>query len=32
LLLLVPLSAAIGVGTVYGRKLLERRGVIEETA
>jgi hypothetical protein len=32
LLLLVPLSAAAGVGTVYGRKLLERRGVIEEPA
>jgi hypothetical protein len=32
LLILVPLSAAAGVGTIYGRKLLERRGVIEETA
>ena len=30
LLFLVPLSALIGVGTVYGRKLLEQRGVLEE--
>jgi hypothetical protein len=30
LLLLVPLSAAIGVGTVYGKRILQQRGVLEE--
>lgn len=30
LLFLLPLSAAIGVGTVYGKRLLQQRGVLEE--
>lgn len=30
LLILVPVSAAVGVGMVFGRRLLERRGVLEE--
>lgn len=29
LLFLVPLSAAIGVGSVYGRRILSERGVVE---
>lgn len=30
LLFLVPLSAAIGVGSVYSKRLLQQRGVLEE--
>ena len=30
LLILVPLSALIGAGTVYGKRVLQQRGVLEE--